>query len=107
MSMKKTKIVNSCTKNHITNTCAKLVIIGSRSTISNSISHVSKYLKCERSNIVNQARNIIPNDNEDDVIKASIIRDICQTRYLNKLYNQVYFLSYDQLNFMLEELCTA
>ncbi len=69
--------------NVITNTCAILALAGSRSAISNNISHVAQYMNCERVMVssVKCKTTCSLYASEANIIKSSLIRDLCNTKY--------------------------
>jgi len=81
---------------------------GSRPAVSNSISYVSSLFHCDREAIcyANHINNIGYED-EANIIKASVIRDLLEMRYENYLHGNrpVFFLN-SYIDHMLLDLCT-
>ncbi len=95
-------------KNHVTNICAGLALCGSRSAVSNSITYVSSLLHCDRETVIYaNYNNNIGYDDEMNVIKASVIRDLLEMRYINYLQgNKQTFFPNNDIDHMLLDLCT-
>ena len=91
--------------NMLTRACANMALQGSNSTVSNNITIISRHISKSRCEIVN-----VHKPQFDDVTisdDASVIRDILYTKHCN-LFTPTYssFLTNEQLNFMLNTLCT-
>ncbi len=93
-------------KNPLINTCYKLIILGSQSSVSNSVSIVTEYLNCDRGRtaFANTVHNI--DYDSTDAIKSNVVRDLLHMKHMSK-YNNNTFLSYDEISFLLNELCTC
>jgi hypothetical protein len=92
--------------NQLVKTCLGLVKEGRRSAVSNSVSSLVDFLKCNRWNIISSKNVKYILVSNDDSIKGSIIRDILNMQYQAKFTNTS-FLNSDQMNFILEELCSS
>ncbi len=67
--------------NHITQICAGLALSGSRSAVSNSITYVTSLLHCDRETVYCASyNNNIGYDDEINVTKANVIRDLLEMR---------------------------
>ena len=91
--------------NMLTRACANMALQGSNSAVSNNITIIARHISKSRCEIVN-----VHKPQFDDVTisdDASVIRDILYTKHCN-LFTPTYssFLTNDQLNFMLNTLCT-
>ena len=91
--------------NMLTRACANMALQGSNSTVSNNITIISRHISKSICEIVN-----VHKPQFDDVTisdDASVIRDILYTKHCN-LFTPTYssFLTNEQLNFMLNTLCT-
>jgi len=94
--------------NTLTKLCSNLALRGSRSAVSNSLSHVSVVFKCHRNNIVNYNSNMYDIEyNMADAITSSVIRDVLHMRYLNSNNCYQAILDNDEINVLLSNLCTC
>ncbi len=94
--------------NYITQYCAKLALRGSRSTLSNSLSHAATLMRCSRYDLVTRRDLHIPkNYINDDCITASVIRDMLAMKHNNLVSaNNNVFLSNADIDHAITYLCT-
>ena len=85
----------------------KLVISGSRSAICSSLSHVSALLKYNRNDIAYNNTSKHDFKHKCDAVTSSVIRDVLHMKYQNYYDRSQSFLSYDELNMLLSNLCTS
>ena len=93
-------------RNPLTRMCAMLALDGSLSSVSGSLSEITRMFHCSRQDVtqlnLNNARTRIE---VDDV--SSIIRDLLYFRHLLKLHdNDAFILSMDEIQFAIDTLCT-
>ena len=70
--------------NNITRYCARMALYGSISSVSYSLTHVSRVLKCDRYDVTEIDHVYIVNNNqEENYIIASVIRDLLTIKYDN------------------------
>ena len=95
--------------NNITLYCARMALCGSRSSVSNSLTHVSRVLKCDRYDIreINHAHIVKTDREETYIIATSVIRDLLTMKYDNMYIpeHQRYLNNID-IQYMLTLLCT-
>ena len=90
--------------NMLTRACVNMALQGSNSTVSNNITIISRHISKSRCEIVN-----VHTSQFDDVIisdAASVIRDILYTKHCNLFTPTYSSLFTEELNFMLNTLCT-
>ena len=80
---------------------------GSRSSVSNSLTHVSRVLKCDRYDAreIDHA-HIVNNNREENYIIASVIRDLLTMKYDMYIPEHQIFLNNGDIQYMLTLLCT-
>ncbi len=101
--------VNGLSKsnNELTSMCYKLAVSGSGSAVSNSISILSSLCSTPRSNVCNINKCSLPVAHDDDAsICASVIRDLLYIKHVNQYYPNMHILNNEDINFMLDCLCT-
>ncbi len=94
--------------NSITGLCYKLVMDGSQSAVSNSISVISKHYHIDRANVYTiRTRDYEQclRANDTHAIHASVVRDLLYMQHDIK-YGRPAPLDTEQINFMLSNLCT-
>jgi hypothetical protein len=103
---------NLTSKNKCIQTCSRIVLSASKSRISNSLNHVCQmyHLRKDKLSVLrlNDVMNTIHHTymskvNIDDVRKASFISELLNIR--ENMYNTE--LTADEINFMINELCTS
>jgi hypothetical protein len=92
--------------NQLVKTCLELVKEGSRSAVSNSVSSLVDFFKCNRWNVISSKNVKYILVSTDYSIKGSIIRDILNMQYQAKFTNTSFVNNY-QMNFILDELCSS
>ena len=93
--------------NTLTQLCSKLVLSGSRTAICNSLTHVSALLKYNRNDIVYYNTSRHDFKHKCDALTSSVIRDVLHKKYQNYYDLSQSFLSYNELNMLLSNLCTS
>ena len=107
LSFRFVQFYRSCisSKNVATRICAQLVRNGSRSSVSNSLSYVSKLFGHSRYCIENLKRNNdLGYDKHNDIIKASVIRDVLSSKQ-DCIMKRESLLSSQELDSLLYDLC--
>ena len=96
------------TDNNLSRICYAQAVSGSGSSVSNTISVISSRWAVPRKDICNITRSqpSIHNNNPDNVIHASIIRDLLLMKYMNRTDRSSPVLDIDDINYMLTTLCT-
>ncbi len=94
--------------NIITQLCSRLALSGSRSVISNNLSHGSYLVKCHRNDIACHYRNTYDiNYNLSDAVISSVVRDVLHMKYINYYDRSLVVLCNDEINLLLQNLCTS
>ena len=96
------------TDNNLSRICYAHAVSGSGSSVSNTISVISSRWAVPRKDICNITRSqpSIHNNNPDNEIRASIIRDLLLMKYMNRTDISSPVLDIDDINYMLTTLCT-
>jgi hypothetical protein len=95
--------------NSIVRSCYELVLAGSQSSVSNSLSHVSEFFNISRDNVNDFVSNglFVSNDSDEDIAIAGVITellDFISLQYLNVMPS---VLSREDCLTMIELLCTS
>ncbi len=90
--------------NPLIKTCHELIMQGSQSAVSNSLSFTANVLKCNRRHLRYTDTMKMNTFDNDDFIKCTVIRDVLEMQFQNR-YGQVSILERDDLEYMLNELC--
>ena len=100
--------VKANTNNNLSRICYAQAVSGSGSCVSNTISVISSRWAVPRKDICNitWSQSSIHNNNPDNVIHASIIRDLLLIKYTNRTDISSPVLDIDDINYMLTTLCT-
>ena len=95
------------TDNNLPIICYAHAVSGSGSSVSNTISVISSRWAVPRKDICNITRSqlSIHNDNPDNVISASIIRDQLLIKYMNRTDISSPVVDIDDIDYMLTTIC--
>ena len=102
-------LVNS--QNCITKLCASLAMEGSMSAISNNLSYISTLIGFPRYmlpvyDILQFSHISFHNASNDDIIKASVIRDMLYMRHNVNIISDNVIFNRDQIDIILHNMCT-
>ena len=92
------------TDNNLSRICYAHAVSGSGSSVSNTISVISSRWAVPRN--ITQSQPSIHNNNPDNEIRASIIRDLLLIKYMNRTDISSHVLDLDDINYILTTLCT-
>ena len=97
----------STSQNLMTNMCYNLIMIGSRSNVSNSISIISAIWNTPRHQIINIKHNLSPVSHDENIaINSSVIRDMLEFRFMNKFCPNNCIFDREQIELIIHCLCT-
>ena len=97
----------STSQNLMTNMCYNLIMIGSRSNVSNSMSMISAIWNTPRHQITNIKHNLSSVSHDENIaINSSVIRDMLEFRFMNKFCPNNCIFDKEQIELIIHCLCT-
>ena len=93
--------------NHLTRLCYNIIINGSGSSVSNTLSILRERYRVTRQDICRiNVTNYIPHVIEDEIM-ASMVRDLITMRHGSGCWDTANGFSHDEIEFMINHICTV